>query len=91
MNIREQVLAQRELSLSPSSKCQHPLTFYNAYVRDVVSVDCGKCDYCLHKKSVELTNRVAQECKQHKYSIFFTLTYDNEHLPQFIYHSVICL
>lgn len=87
MNIREQVLAQKELSLSPSSKCQHPITFYNAYVRDVVSVDCGKCDYCLHKKSVELTNRVAQECKQHKYSIFFTLTYDNEHLPQFVYHS----
>lgn len=89
MNIREQVKASRanNVVLEPSSKCCHPITFYNAYVRDVVTVDCGHCDYCNHKRSVELTNRVAQECKQHLFSLFFTLTYDNEHLPMFTAHS----
>ena len=38
-------------------------------------------------RSAELTARVANECKQHTYSIFFTLTYDNEHLPVMRFHS----
>ena len=67
--------------LKPPSKCYRPLRIYNKYIQEVVYVDCGKCSACLHKKSAELTNRVASEVKQHLYSLFFTLTYDNEHLP----------
>lgn len=67
--------------LKPPSKCYRPLRIYNKYIDEVLYVDCGKCPACLHKKSVELTNRVAKEVKQHLYSLFFTLTYDNDHLP----------
>lgn len=71
--------------LKPPSKCYRPLRIYNKYIHEVVYVDCGKCPACLHKKSVELTNRVASEVKQHLYSLFFTLTYDNEHLPVMVF------
>lgn len=67
--------------LQPPSKCYKPLRIYNKYIDEVLYVDCGKCPACLHKRGVELTNRVAKEVKQHLYSLFFTLTYDNEHLP----------
>lgn len=71
--------------LKPPSKCYRPLRVYNKYIHEVLYVDCGHCPACLHKKSVELTNRVASEVKQHLYSIFFTLTYDNENLPIMVF------
>ena len=37
--------------------------------------------YCLSLRATELTTRCFNECKQHKYAIFFTLTYDNENIP----------
>ena len=71
--------------LKPPSKCYRPLRVYNKYIHEVLYVDCGHCHACLHKKSVELTNRVASEVKQHTYSIFFTLTYDNDNLPVMVF------
>lgn len=70
-------------SYTPSMRCYKPLRFYNPYLGDTVYVDCRKCPACLHKYTTELTSRVAEECKQHLWSFFFTLTYDNEHLPVF--------
>lgn len=67
----------------PSTRCYKPQRIYNPYIGDVLYTDCRKCPACLHKYSVELTTRVAEECKQHLYSLFFTLTYDNVHLPVF--------
>ena len=74
----------RDLSdYAPTMKCYKPLRIYNKYLGDTVYVDCRKCPACLHKYTVELTSRVAEECKQHLWSFFFTLTYDNKHLPVF--------
>lgn len=45
---------------------------------------CGKCDECLYSKYTELTARLQFECLSHPIHcrpIFFTLTYDKEHLP----------
>ena len=84
MRLREIVENERAQSKAqPSYKCFNPQRVYNRALGEYLFVDCRKCEACLHKKSVELTNRVAQECKQHKYSLFVTLTYDNEHLPLF--------
>lgn len=84
MRLREMVESERqELTPQPAYKCFNPQRVFNPYLGEHLFVDCRKCDACLHKKSVELTNRVSQECKQHKYSLFVTLTYDNEHLPLF--------
>ena len=84
MRLREIVESERaELKAQPAYKCFNPQRVFNPALGEYLFVDCRKCDACLHKKSVELTNRVTQECKQHKYSLFVTLTYDNEHLPLF--------
>lgn len=68
----------------PVTRCYRPIRLYNKYLGDYVFADCRKCPACLHKYSVELTQRVSDECKQHLFSVFFTLTYDNEHLPVYI-------
>lgn len=42
---------------------------------------CGQCEACLNAKSSMYVTRICRECKQNKYNIFFTLTYDNENIP----------
>lgn len=70
-----------------SCRCHHPQRVFNKYVGEYLYVPCRKCDACLVARSTELSLRVQNECKQHIYSIFFTLTYDDEHLPVMRYHS----
>lgn len=61
--------------------CTNPDVIYNKYLDKWVSVPCGKCEACLVSKQLDLTNRVRNEVEQHSYNLFFTLTYDNEHIP----------
>lgn len=77
----------------PNTKCYKPLRIYNKYSNEVLYVNCRKCPACLSARSSELTNRVTNECKQHMFNIFFTLTYDNEHVPRLVRKcpSVYCL
>lgn len=70
-----------------AQRCFHPIRIYNKYLNEYLYVNCRKCDGCLSARSAELTSRVENECKQHKFSLFFTLTYDNEHLPVMRWHS----
>jgi hypothetical protein len=44
-------------------------------------VDCGQCDYCIHKRAQKASMRVKTAGSAFKYSYFVTLTYDNEHIP----------
>lgn len=82
ISIRDQTYKIRSMAdCQPSEKCYNPLRIINKYTHEVLYVECRKCPYCLHKYAVDLTSRIVRECKQHKYSIFFTLTYDNNHLP----------
>lgn len=68
-------------SLSSVIGCYRPKYIYNKYLDKKIVAPCGECFLCKNKKSLELSNRVQRECHQHKYSLFFTLTYDNEYLP----------
>lgn len=61
--------------------CQHRSFITNRYTGQRISVDCGQCDYCIHKKAKKASMRVRTAGSAFKYSYFVTLTYDNEHIP----------
>lgn len=68
-------------NFTPAMRCYHPLRIYNSVRGEFEWHNCGKCPYCLKMRSDELTQRCYKESEQHPYAIFFTLTYDNEHIP----------
>lgn len=61
--------------------CQHRSFITNRYNGARIAVDCGQCDYCIHKKAQKASMRVKTAGSAYKYSYFVTLTYDNEHVP----------
>lgn len=61
--------------------CQHRSFITNRYNGARIAVDCGQCDYCIHKKAKKAAMRVKTAGSAFKYSYFVTLTYDNEHVP----------
>jgi hypothetical protein len=63
--------------------CQHRSFITNRYSGARIAVDCGQCDYCIHKKAQKASMRVKTAGSAFKYSYFVTLTYDNEHIPLF--------
>lgn len=63
--------------------CQYRSFITNRYTGARIAVDCGQCDYCIHKKAQKASMRVKTAGSAFKYSYFVTLTYDNEHIPLF--------
>lgn len=61
--------------------CQHRSFITNKYTGARIAVDCGQCDYCIHKRAKKASMRVRTAGSAFKYSYFVTLTYDNEHIP----------
>lgn len=61
--------------------CQHRSFITNRYTGQRIAVDCGQCDYCIHKKAKKASMRVKTAGSAFKYSYFVTLTYDNENIP----------
>lgn len=61
--------------------CQHRTFITNKYNGSRIAVDCGQCDYCIHKKAKKASIRVKTAGSAFKYSYFVTLTYDNAHIP----------
>lgn len=61
--------------------CQYRSFITNKYTGARIAVDCGQCDYCIHKKAEKASMRVKTAGSAFKYSFFVTLTYDNDHLP----------
>lgn len=61
--------------------CQHRSFITNRYNGARIAVDCGQCDYCIHKKAKKASMRVKTAGSAFKYSYFVTLTYDNVHIP----------
>lgn len=48
-----------------------------------VTVGCGHCSECLKKKALEWSVRICDEAKCWQRNCFITLTYNNEHLPEY--------
>lgn len=61
--------------------CQHRSFITNKYNGARIAVDCGQCDYCIHKRAKKASMRVKTAGSAFKYSYFVTLTYDNIHIP----------
>ena len=61
--------------------CQHRSFITNRYTGARIAVDCGQCDYCIHKRAKKASMRVKTAGSAFKYSYFVTLTYDNDHIP----------
>ncbi|MCW5796813.1 MAG: hypothetical protein KIS97_20960 [Nitrospira sp.] len=61
--------------------CQHRSFITNRYTGARIAVDCGQCDYCIHKRAKKASMRVKTAGSAFKYSFFVTLTYDNANLP----------
>lgn len=69
--------------LKATDHCQHRSFITNKYTGARIAVDCGQCDYCIHKKAQKASMRVKTAGSAFKHSYFVTLTYDNEHVPLF--------
>nr|DAP70193.1 MAG TPA: Replication associated protein [Microviridae sp.] len=67
--------------LKAADHCQHRSFITNRYTGQRIAVDCGQCDYCIHKRAQRASMRVKTAGSAFKYSYFVTLTYDNEHIP----------
>lgn len=67
--------------LKAADHCQHRSFITNRYTGQRIAVDCGRCDYCIHKRAKKASMRVKTAGSAFKYSYFVTLTYDNEHVP----------
>lgn len=75
-------------------KCSDPekidyIINHNYLVKDgvhipiFISCDCRRCSDCLNSKRQEYECRALFEACDHPYMFFFTLTYDDDHLPNF--------
>lgn len=67
--------------LKAADHCQHRSFITNRYTGQRIAIDCGQCDYCIHKRAKKASMRVKTAGSAFKYSYFVTLTYDNEHVP----------
>ena len=67
--------------LKAADHCQHRSFITNRYTGQRIAVDCGRCDYCIHKRAQKASMRVKTAGSAFEYSYFVTLTYDNEHVP----------
>lgn len=67
--------------LKAADHCQHRSFITNRYTGQRIAVDCGQCDYCIHKRAQKASMRVKTAGSAFMYSFFVTLTYDNEHIP----------
>ena len=67
--------------LNAVDHCQYRSFITNKYTGARIAVDCGQCDYCIHKRAQKASMRVKAAGSSFKYSYFVTLTYDNEHIP----------
>ena len=74
------------LSLSNINNCINPLRIINPYTREVLYVPCRSCSGCRNSYGLKWTLRVEKESKFHRYVMFVTLTYDNDHLP--VYYPI---
>lgn len=66
---------------STFSSCPYAHYVRNKYTGEMVYIPCGNCLYCRMAKGAILSARLETECSLHKYNLFFTLTYDNNHVP----------
>lgn len=75
----------------PFVKCLNPSVIRNKWTHERMIVSCGKCEACLQRKSAMNTMKCRLEFKDHLFTKFITLTYDEANVPRMIpimyYHT----
>jgi hypothetical protein len=61
--------------------CTNPLTLKTKDAGKIISVPCGKCMMCRVRRTSEWTYRLILESYYWEHSSFYTLTYDDKHVP----------
>lgn len=56
----------------------------NPYTGEIVTCRCGKCDACRNTRASNWVKRLDMEASCHKYVLFCTLTYDEQHVNQIV-------
>ena len=54
--------------LKAADHCQHRSFITNRYTGTRIAVDCGQCDYCIHKRAQKASMRVKTAGSAFKYS-----------------------
>ena len=57
------------------------VTATNARIPLYITVPCGRCSHCAYTRKREFERRLVIEASVSKHMFFFTLTYDDKHLP----------
>lgn len=65
----------------PFTKCVNPRICVNRYTHQEIEVSCGVCKACLMNRANKMTMLCSIEESEHKYCMFFTLTYSDEYVP----------
>lgn len=63
-------------------QCFSPVSFKNKYTGEIMSASCGKCPACKKQKQNRIINELTFAKNSYKFAIFFTLTYNDSHLPE---------
>lgn len=66
----------------PAPKCLHPQQIINPYTDELMLVPCGKCEACRLNKSYRSAFFCDLEAKSNTFTVFITLTYDNDNIPR---------
>lgn len=64
------------------NRCLHETVVKNKYTGENVYIECGKCPYCLRKKSDKATTKCKFQAYASKYTYFVTLTYNSQYVPK---------
>lgn len=64
-------------------RCKEPSNITPKGSVGSISVPCGVCIQCRINKTMEWATRCLYESEDHKVSCFITLTYDDDHLPEY--------
>lgn len=65
--------------------CLNPLKVYNSSLGQYIQVACGKCEYCRDQYRAVWARRLELHAQASELVLFFTLTFDNYHLPKVHY------
>ena len=69
------------MDVRPMLNCTDPQYIYNKYTNEYKLVPCGRCKACIVHRQRSMSLRCQLESKTHKFCMFVTLTFDNDHLP----------
>ena len=64
--------------------CETPVRLFNKQTGRFDFVRCGKCNTCLNIRQSSFVQRMEEESKCWRYTVFFTLTFDDKNIPHFV-------